>query len=334
MSGGCRQNTWLEGLENGLRYLWGQPESVKFSPQKAYRHVSQKGILSEVMTLKTAQGTALDYRVYTPFGFRNSSDASYPVLYLLHGSNGTASSWDDFYTALDWMIEQRMIKPLITVAPITGNSYWVDSEAFGAVETAVINGLIPEIDKMYPTQPERCGRALVGCSMGGFGCVYYGTRHPELFGFAVLLSPFVQKAEAPATSRAATGSIFVDSDGKYDDRMWRRSNYPELLSQHTTKALTVCMFIYVGDEDWNHLSAKEDLHQDAWRNNMEYQAVQLYLALKNRSGCMDDFSQMGVVSNNSAQLHVVKGGHDKTVWLQGFIEGLHYIEQKGFGMQK
>jgi pimeloyl-ACP methyl ester carboxylesterase len=258
----------------------------------------------------------------------------YPVVYLLHGSQGTASSWDAFYPALDWMIEQKLIMPLIAVAPITGNSYWVDSGLFGAVESAVINELIPEIDRRYPTQAQRSGRALAGYSMGGFGSVYYAMRHPELFIGAVLLSPFVQDAEAPAGSRAATGGVFVGTAGQYDDGLWRASNYPGLLAEYTAKCLPVSMYIYVGDDDWNHLSAKEDLPEDAWRYNMEYQAVKLYLDLKRQNPLGIVFPKGGDATCNPLQLRVVNGGHNDIVWIQGFIEGLQYIERQGFGAEQ
>ena len=329
---GCHsRNTWPEGFEDGLKYLFGQPESAAFSPQVTVYHATQSGSLSEVMTLQTSLGTALDYRVRTPAGFKECGDTQYPVVYLLHGSHGTASSWDAFYPALDWMMEQKMIKPLITVAPITGNSYWVDSETFGAVESAVINELIPEIDRKYPTKAQRSGRALAGFSMGGFGAVCYAMRHPELFAGAILLSPFVQDAHAPASSRAVTGGAFAGVDGQYDEDLWRRSNYPGLLAEYTAKALPVSMYIYVGDDDWNHLSAKEDLPEDAWRYNIEYQAVKLYLALKSQNPLGAASPKGESAPRDTAQLRVVNGGHNETVWIQGFIEGLQYIERQGFG---
>ncbi len=320
MSGGYPDDAWLEGFGNGLRYLFGLPESPVFSPQKTVYHPARRGSLSEVKTLQTAQGIRLSYRVHTPYGFEENGAARYPVLYLLHGSNGNDASWDGFYPVLDWMIRQGLIMPLIAVAPVTGNSYWVDSRALGPTESAVIGALIPEIDRAYPTESQRSGRALAGFSMGGFGAAYYAMLHPELFMGAVLLSPFVQDEEAPAGSRAATGGAFAGAGGKFEDSLWRGSNYPALLPAYLSQALPVSIFIDAGDDDWNHLSAKEGLPADAWRYNMEYQAVQLYLALQ-RHG-------------NPARLRVADGGHDGTVWVQGFIEGLQYLAEQGFDGQR
>lgn len=320
MSGGYPEEAWLEGFGNGLRYLIGLPEAPAFSPQKTVYHPDRSGSLSEVKTLQTAQGSRLSYRVHTPYGFEENGAARYPVLYLLHGSNGNDASWDGFYPALDWMTRQGLIMPLIAVAPVTGNSYWVDSRALGPTESAVIGALIPEIDRAYPTESRRRGRALAGFSMGGFGAAYYALLHPELFWGAILLSPFVQDGDAPAGSRATTGGAFAGADGRFDESMWRGSNYPALLPAYLSQALPVSIFIDAGDDDWNHLSAKEGLPADAWRYNMEYQAVQLYLALQ-RHG-------------NPARLRIADGGHDETVWVQGFIEGLQYLALQGFGGQR
>ena len=161
--------------------------------------------------------------------------------------------------------------------------------------------------------------------------VCYAMRHPELFAGAILLSPFVQDAHAPASSRAATGGAFAGADGQYDEDLWRRSNYPGLLAEYTAKSLPVSMYIYTGDDDWNHLSAKEDLPEDAWRYNIEYQAVKLYLALKSQNPLGAASPKGENAPRDTAQLRVVDGGHNETVWIQGFIKGLQYIERQGFG---
>jgi hypothetical protein len=84
-----------------------------------------------------AETAELSYNVYLPSGYEADGTIRYPVLYLLHGSAGDAQSWDDFWPILDDMIADGTIPPVIGIAPITGHSYWVNSTAFGAAETAV-----------------------------------------------------------------------------------------------------------------------------------------------------------------------------------------------------
>lgn len=90
---------------------------------------------------ETPKQHKLSYKVYLPSGYDKRRKEGYPVLYLLHGSNGNENSWDEFWPKLDEMIENKVIDPVIAVVPSTGNSYWVDSKKYGHYESAVIQTL-------------------------------------------------------------------------------------------------------------------------------------------------------------------------------------------------
>ncbi len=269
----------------------------------------------------------LKFKLYLPKGYDEDTKIRYPVIYLLHGSNGSFkdSEWDSFFPVLDRLIENGTVPTLIAVAPVAGNSYWVDSTLFGPYESAVIQGLIQHMDKEYRTDANRENRFLAGFSMGGFGALRYGLAYPDLFEAAILLSPFVQQQEPPATSRAATGGVFASPDGTFDRELWDSKNYPALLSVYASLEQRVRFFIYATDDDWNHLSEKEDLPEDAWKYNMEVQAVFLYSALNRQNPFHKDFPKWEEVPGNPAELRIVNGGHDSTVWVEGFAEGLAYI---------
>lgn len=269
----------------------------------------------------------LKYKLYLPPGYGQDASACYPVLYLLHGANGAFedSGWDAYYPLLDALTAQGAIPPLIAVAPVAGNSYWVDSDRFGPYETAVIKGLISHIDANYSTLADRGHRFIAGFSMGGFGALRYSLVYPQLFEACVLLSPFVQQAEPPATSRAFRGGAFAGADGVFDRALWDSRNYPAALQRYAAQAERVRFFIYATDDDWNHLSAREDLPQDAWKYNMEVQAVLLYAALRRQNPFGADFPKWGEVPGNPAELRIADGGHDVKAWLPGFEEGLRYL---------
>lgn len=264
----------------------------------------------------------LSYNLYLPAGYEAGGAARYPVLYLLHGSGGDAESWDDFWPILDRMIAEGMIPPVIGVAPITGNSYWVDSATFGAAESAVIKDLIPHIDQALPTIAGRDGRALVGFSMGGFGALRYGLAYPDMFAAATLLSPAVQQGQPPATAGAVErGSFGVP----YDAARWDELNYPALLAPYAAQEHRVRIFIVSGDDDWNHLSEKTALPPDATKYNMEVQAVALYTALHRENILKADYEQWEDVPASPAELRILNGGHGMDVWEPGFVEGVTYM---------
>jgi len=316
VAGGTAEDAKLAGFREGARRMLGAgPERSDWSPtfEPGRDRPVKKGTVSSLaVPVSGPAGESLpmgriECVAYTPYGFIQGASRRYPVLYLLHGSGGTAASWDEFWPVLDALIERGDIPPAMAIAPVTGNSYWVDSIRYGAVETAIVRDLAPAIEAAYPVATEREGRLLVGYSMGGYGALRYALRYPETFGGAVLLSPAIQDGEAPATS----GAVLLGAFGvPFDPADWRAKSYAETLPGFAAKGLPVPMYIAAGDADWNHVAERDDLPADAERYNMEAQAVSLYLRLRRI---------------NPTELRIVGGGHTMHVWAQGFEAGLRYL---------
>ena len=77
------------------------------------------GTVEEVTFYSEALGMDRAAIVYTPEGY-DTSDAAYPVVYLIHGHEGTAGNWysiPEFTDALDQMIGDGLIDPFIFVEP-------------------------------------------------------------------------------------------------------------------------------------------------------------------------------------------------------------------------
>ncbi|WP_162848515.1 alpha/beta fold hydrolase [Paenibacillus nanensis] len=334
IDGGHDTDLWLTGFRDGLLYMLEGSESDALSPvydagQYAPKHkgtVTTETASLSALSADAADGSEMNYRLYLPHGYKSDNKTRYPVLYLLHGSGGTETSWDPFWPILDTMIEEKRIPPVIAVAPVTGNSYWVDSDKFGSVESAFIHDLIPLIDSSYNTMASREGRGLVGFSMGGYGALRYSLTHPELFGGATLLSPAIQDGEAPATSGAVERGSFGEP---FDPERWTELGYPKALKEYAKKKLPVPMYIMTGDDDWNHLSEKEDLPEDAHKYNMEAQAVSLYEQLHRSNLFALPFEKWEDVPGSPAELRIVNGGHDMDVWASGFEQGLPYLFANG-----
>ncbi len=120
------------------------------------------------------------YNIVLPRGYE-SSDRRYPVLYLLHGLSQNCQAWSrqgvGFYAPLFDMI---------IVMPDAGNSWYVNwAQSDGGQkndwEDHIVRDLIGHVDANYRTIARREGRAINGLSMGGYGGLTLGLRHPDLF---------------------------------------------------------------------------------------------------------------------------------------------------------
>ena len=80
-------------------------------------------------------------------------------------------------------INSKEFPPVIVVfVNGRGNTFYSDSKD-GTVkcESSIIKELIPKIDETYRTKADRTQRAIEGMSMGGFGTLMLGFKHPDMF---------------------------------------------------------------------------------------------------------------------------------------------------------
>ena len=138
--------------------------------------------------------------VYLPPSYRSDPARRYPVLYMLHGATSVPEEWlDGSYqglelpAVLDSLIAAKAMPELIVVMPnadiALGSQWYVNSPVLGKWEDFIVRDLVGFIDRRYRTQARRDGRALFGHSMGGFGALAIGFKHPDRFGFVYASSP-------------------------------------------------------------------------------------------------------------------------------------------------
>jgi enterochelin esterase family protein len=146
-------------------------------------------------------GDNRDFYVYTPPGYDPAARTRYPVLYLLHGYSDDASGWTAVGKAnliMDSLIAQNKVKPMIVVMPLgygapeivhptPGVSPFSNAELrernFSRFRTALIDEVIPAVDRAYKTDPGRDSRAIAGLSMGGSESLLTGLNRPDKFSW-------------------------------------------------------------------------------------------------------------------------------------------------------
>jgi len=151
----------------------------------------------KVKDLLTMDSEILDmerkYAIYLPPDYE-TSERSYPVLYLLHGGGDDQTGWVQFGEVLhiaDKAILEGSATPMIIVMP-DGNAkqrgYFNDMKNEWRYEDFFFEEFMPYVESTYRIKGEKRYRAISGLSMGGGGTFMYALHHPELFSSACPLS--------------------------------------------------------------------------------------------------------------------------------------------------
>jgi enterochelin esterase-like enzyme len=146
--------------------------------------------------------------VYIPKEYDIDRNRRFPTLYLLHGYPGMESDWlinTNLQRRLDNKIKEGKIPPLIVVfpdmnGPILRDSQYVDATKINQqMEKYFIFELIPYIDAHYRTATMRGKRAIGGLSSGGYGALYLGIKHNDLFSYIFSHSGYMINRERVMT---------------------------------------------------------------------------------------------------------------------------------------
>jgi enterochelin esterase-like enzyme len=133
------------------------------------------------------------YAVYLPPDYE-TSQRSYPVLYLLHGAGDDQTGWVQFgevLTIADAAIKSGDATAMVIVMPDanTGKRGYVnDVKGEWRYEDFFFQEFMPYIESTYRIKGDKRYRAIAGLSMGGEGTFIYALHHPELFSAACPLS--------------------------------------------------------------------------------------------------------------------------------------------------
>lgn len=142
------------------------------------------------------------FAIYLPPDYE-TSQRTYPVLYLLHGAGDDQTGWVQFgevQQIAEKAFSEGKATPMIIVMPDANTGqrgYANDVRNEWRYEDFFFQELMPYVEKMYRIKTEKRFRAVAGLSMGGGGSFTYALHHPELFSSACPLS-------------AATGPLTLD----------------------------------------------------------------------------------------------------------------------------
>jgi S-formylglutathione hydrolase len=139
-----------------------------------------------------------DVAVFLPPGYKTST-RRFPVVYMLHGfTDNVGQWWGDVkhFVNVPEAIRQTLgdggVNEMILVMPNAytryQGSFYSSSIATGDWETFVSKELVAYIDTHYRTLAAAESRGLFGHSMGGYGAIRIGMRHPDVFSSVYAMS--------------------------------------------------------------------------------------------------------------------------------------------------
>ncbi|WP_100614509.1 esterase [Confluentibacter citreus] len=191
------------------------PKNTNIFPNEGFQNsiVEITGNNPLVHTIKDVPHGTVSYRyytspelgerpvvIYTPPGYETSTDKTYPILYLLHGSSDTEETWTKVGRAniiLDNLIAQGKAKPMIIVMPY-GRAYPSISKSAGSlrnwdnlqeIKKDFLNYLFPFINENYRVKEDRNSHAIAGFSGGGGTSLFMGLNNPDMFSWVAGFAP-------------------------------------------------------------------------------------------------------------------------------------------------
>lgn len=246
----------------------------------------------------------VEYSIYLPPDYE-TSNRSYPVLYLLHGYSDDETGWIQFGEAnsiADRGIANGDFPPCIIVMP-DGKVTWYSNSIDGKDpwEDMFVDEFIPFIEKQYRIRSNKEFRAIAGLSMGGNGALLLSMRHPGLFSSCVAMS-----AGTFTDAEVLNGNMYNQFFGTIHgpkpandvSEHWKAYSPLHLLdSVDKEKLKSIRFYIDCGDDDF------------------------LY---KGNAALHVKMRDLGIPH----EFRVRNGGHEWSYWRTGLFDGLKFISEK------
>lgn len=231
----------------------GRPSASAAEPSPATACATPSGALVTDTMPSRVLGIGLRVHVFLPPC--HDPAATYPALYLIHGTDAVFGGWvsrqrvDRVAGAL---MRSGELPPFIIVMPASdvnrgGRSvYSWSNNGKGSFEEVLVGELLPFVERKYGAQATRAGRAIGGISRGGYWSIEAGFANPDAFAAVGGHSPSIG-TYLIGMPRGFTGMLFYAAsiDGvkrqriwlDAGDRDWARADAAKLSRELTAKGI-------------------------------------------------------------------------------------------------
>lgn len=141
-------------------------------------------------------GDDRDYYVYTPPNYDPNRKEPYPIFFVLHGLGDDAAAWTNVgaaNTILDNLIDAGKAKPMIMVNTLgygnaDGPTGAMRPDMIAMFAKALLEEVLPQVEKQYHVARDRNSHAIAGLSMGGAEAFYTGLNNIDKFAYVGSMS--------------------------------------------------------------------------------------------------------------------------------------------------
>lgn len=200
--------------------------------------------MQDVSFYSNALHRYMQYRVILPSSI--AADQKLVTVYLLHGGGGNFRDWSNYSDVARYAEDGVAL-----VMPEGDSSYYTNSvdRPQDRYEDYIVNDLIADVESRWPVKTGRQNRAVVGVSMGGFGAVKLGLKHPELFIFVGGISSAIDVPSRPfSIKRIGQWRSHKSIFGAWGSPT-RRENDPFVLVQSAHPAQAPYLFLTCGEQE-------------------------------------------------------------------------------------
>ncbi len=229
--------------------------------------VSAQSRLSEDTLQSRSLDRTMRFRVYAPA----RGPVASPVLLLLHGYGGDYKEWSDF-GALGRLLDTL---PVIVAMPQADTSWYIDavSAPDARYETYLVQEFIPAVLARYGGDSGSVG--IAGLSMGGYGALVLGLRHPDVFRFIGALSASLDIPlgipDLERNSRAGLRPSLEHAFGTDSSAWIPFSPFHLIRAMDPARAPYLYLANGIQDEFHNRMEYYRDFLQLLWTGNLPYE---------------------------------------------------------------
>ena len=221
-----------------------------------------------------SRGEEVEVSVLVPDGYDPSGQAD-PLILQLHGGGGTRHHLAMMAPLYDRMFSEGVLPRCVVASLSAGASMYIGFEEFVAKE-------LPQwISDHYNALASPDKLCMTGASMGGYGTLHVGFRHPELFCAIAAMEPAIEPsyvAEPP--DRRSTWwrndvSLVADSNDGEGIELDFVNESPARVVRDDPEAIrssNLEIYLEVGDQDYTNLhDGAEFLHRVLWDHDIRHE---------------------------------------------------------------